>query len=113
MDEKEIRCNECGEVFPDGGELECPFCDSDDLDFEYEEIEQLPYANTIKGYIEALELMSRYAKNGPDTSFFLDAQHDVLYTYLTTEQLSLSSNDGKKLQALGWWVEDGSWAKYT
>jgi hypothetical protein len=33
----EIQCNACGEIFPDGGELECPFCDSDDLNFEYGE----------------------------------------------------------------------------
>lgn len=32
MEKEQRRCNECGETWTDTGDLECPFCGSDDTE---------------------------------------------------------------------------------
>lgn len=34
-----LKCRRCGEEWPEGGEVECPFCGYDDLDLIDEEDE--------------------------------------------------------------------------
>lgn len=103
--------NECSHTVDYDHVLACLDCGSSDI---REHIAQREDAATIKAFIEALQIMAKYAKNGPDTTYFLEGQHDQILVYLTVEQLPEYSDDGKKLQALGWFVDDGCyWMRFT
>ena len=69
--------------------------------------------STIRGYIKALQIMAKHAEEGLDTKSFLDAQHDCISTYLATDQLPETSEDGQRLLALGWFEDEGYWARFT
>ena len=68
---------------------------------------------TLGDYIEALNIMAEYAKAGLGTSHFFTGAHDVIYSGLTEEDLSEKSEDGKRLQALGWFIDEECWAIFT
>jgi hypothetical protein len=72
-------------------------------------------AQTIKGFIEALNIFAKYTDKGIDESFFCGAEHDELYMYVELEKLSTKSEDGKRLLQLGFHAdkESGNWAYYT
>lgn len=110
MSIKEMECSDCEHTFNYDHQLACPRCCSPDI---RECIAIRKDAATIKAFIEALQIMAKYAKNGPDTTYFLEGQHDQILVYLTVEQLPEYSDDGKKLQALGWFVDDGYWMRFT
>ena len=103
-----IECNNCGNDSDYNGVLACTYCDSTDVS-----IKTVPDAYTIRGFIQALQIMAKYTKNHLDESHFLDAQHDEIYTYLTIEQLPENSQDGLRLQQLGWFEDCDYWSTFT
>jgi len=72
-------------------------------------------ANSIEGHINALLIISKYEPNGIGQKFFLEAEHEVIYSHVGREALAEDSNDGKSLIELGWEVDPdtGLWAYYT
>ncbi len=69
-----------------------------------------PHAKTVFGIIQALKII--YAGK-LDTKWPIQAEHDVLY--VGGDHISQSSDDGKKLHALGFhWDESADcWAYFT
>lgn len=72
-------------------------------------------ANTPEGWIETFEIMAKYMPNGLQTKFFLQAEHDVIYSYIEGEVLPEDTEDGKRLIELGWYFDSdiGVWAYFT
>lgn len=70
---------------------------------------------TIEGFIEALQIIARYNKDGLKKKFLLNAEHDILYTDTDIETPTEDSEDGKRLDALGWHYDKSvdSWAYFT
>lgn len=70
-------------------------------------------AKTLKDFIESLNIMAKYAKDGLDTTYFFNAEHDQIYSGLTEEQVSEESEDGKRLTSLGWFIDEECWSMFT
>jgi len=71
-----------------------------------------PNEKSIKGFILALEIMAKYL--GEVKKYFLDAEHDEIYSDLSAEDCPEDSEDGKMLDELGWFVgEFGNWDYFT
>lgn len=72
-------------------------------------------SKSIRGFVEALNIFSRYLDKGLDETFFSGAEHDVLYLYVDPEDLHPNSSDGKRLRALGFHPDTDveSWAYFT
>lgn len=76
----------------------------------YEEI-----ANSPEGWVEAFEIFAKYWSRGMKEKFFLEAEHDVIYSHIEADQLPQDSEDGHSLIELGWHLdsETGTWAYFT
>jgi hypothetical protein len=72
-----------------------------------------PEANSIKGFIEALNIFSKYMEKGTNETYFCGAEHDELYLYVGTDDLPEESPDGRRLRALGFRKSEDAWAYYT
>jgi hypothetical protein len=70
---------------------------------------------SVSGFIEALSILSQYMKEGPKTSYFLGAEHDILYVYTEAGLPLPSTDEGRRLQDLGFHVDNDveGWAYYT
>lgn len=66
-------------------------------------------------FIEGLKIMAPHYPKGMDTDFFMEAQHDVVYFHVTDINIPEDSEDGKRLEELGFhYAEDADcWAKFT
>jgi len=72
-------------------------------------------ANTPDGWIETFEIMAQYMPNGMQTKFFLEAEHDIIYSHIDDVAVPVDSVHGKRLSELGWHF-DGDvdvWAYFT
>ena len=49
----------------------------------------------------------------PGERLFAGVEHDIAYINLTEDNVSEDSEDGKKLVAFGFFVEDDGWARYV
>jgi len=69
---------------------------------------------SIKGFIAVLQIMAKYL--GEDKKYFMLAEHDIIYSSLSTEDCPEDSEDGKMLVELGWFVDpccDNCWSYFT
>lgn len=58
---------------------------------------------------KSLDIFAKY--KGEDKYWDSCAEHDIIYSTLTTEEIPKDSEDGKELSSLGWHVdEDYYWA---
>ncbi len=65
-----------------------------------------PKAKSVEGFIEGLQILSKYMNNGIETKYFCGAEHDILYTYAENPP-DRESEDGLRLSELGFhWNED-------
>lgn len=69
----------------------------------------------MNNFIEGLKIMAPFYKNGMDTEYFMEAEHDIVYFHVTAEQIPEESDSGKRLQELEFHYDDGVgvWAKHT
>lgn len=76
----------------------------------YEEI-----GNTPEGWNAALQILSKQMGGGMKEKFFLEADHDVIYSHVSTYDITEDSEDGKALIQLGWYAdgEINVWAFFT
>lgn len=74
-----------------------------------------PRAKTFEGFVTAIEILAKYAEKGMQESFAFEAEHDIIYSHVSLEQVPEDSDDGKLLNALGWHAEHSIavWAYYT
>lgn len=72
-----------------------------------------PAAKSVSAFIEGVKILSRHMKEGLETRFFMGAEHDVIYVYVDPESLPEDSANGQRLSALGFHVENDSWAYFT
>jgi len=74
-----------------------------------------PEANSIKGFIEALNIFAKYVEKGIDEPYFCGAEHDELHIYVKTDDLPEDSPDGRRLSELGFHTngETDSWGYFT
>jgi hypothetical protein len=74
-----------------------------------------PDAKTMRGFIRALSIFSEHLEHGASAKYFMGAEHDILYVYVSVQQIPPSSANGKELLSLGWHPEDDSedWAYFT
>ena len=72
-----------------------------------------PEAKSIKGFIEALNIFSKYMGKGTNETYFCGAEHDELHLHVGTDDLPKESPDGRRLQALGFHESEDAWAYYT
>lgn len=72
-------------------------------------------ANSPEGWVETFETMAKYMSKGMQTKFFLEAEHDIIYSHIDDEAVPVDSEDGKKLSELGWHFDGdaGCWAYFT
>ena len=69
---------------------------------------------SIKGFIEALNIFSKYWEDGVDETYFCQAENDELYIHVDIEKLHPNSPDGKRLRMLGFHPSDvETWGYYT
>jgi len=73
-----------------------------------------PMAKTVNGFIEALEILARYMKDGKERKFFCGAEHDEIYFYTENGPDELS-DDGVRLSELGFHFEEDAegWVYFT
>lgn len=66
---------------------------------------------TFKNFVQAVTIFSEYCENGMNQQYMFGANHDEIYVYVSQDDLSPESEDGKKLQELGFEPHDGgNWA---
>jgi len=70
-------------------------------------------AKTFAGLIESFAILAKYAKDGMDERYPIDAQHDEIYSCVNTDALPRDSDDGRALIALGWHVDEEDWSYFT
>lgn len=71
-------------------------------------------AKSVLGFIEGLNILSKYMKNQRSTKYFCGAEHDVLYIYTEEERTpSEDSSEGIRLSELGFHMEGDGWAYFT
>lgn len=102
------------EIIPDG---------EDELDTESES-EKIygtdPKSKSVAGFIEGLQILAKYMKEGLDTKYFCGGEHDIVYFYMDTPSdeeggLTSESSDGLRLSALGFYLDKDvdNWAYNT
>jgi len=76
----------------------------------YEDIAKSP-----EGWVKTFEIMAKYMPAGMQTKYFLEADHDIIYSNIEGDALPEDSVDGKRLIELGWHLgsEFDCWAYYT
>lgn len=62
---------------------------------------------TLKQFFDALIIFSKYCENGMDQKYMLGADNDEIYIYVSQDDLTPESEDGQKLQELGFEPHDG------
>ena len=74
-----------------------------------------PESKTIKGFKEALDIVARHHKGGENAKCFTYAEHDIIYFELSLEDVPEDSEEGKRLDALGFHAstEFDCWAYFT
>ena len=70
---------------------------------------------TIENFISALYVIAKYEPRGLATKYFLEAEHDVIYTHIEASQIAEGSVDGVRLIELGFHLDDdlGVWVYFT
>lgn len=70
---------------------------------------------TIATFRLALDIFAEYEKEGENASFIFEAEHDIIYSHLSTETVPEDSADGMILLKLGWHAatDTDTWAYYT
>ena len=66
-------------------------------------------------FIEALYVLAPYYPRGLEQEFFIQAEHDIIYFHVSSDQISEESTEGLKLIELGLHYDEsvGCWAKFT
>lgn len=74
-----------------------------------------PRAKSVEGLIAGLQILAKYLENGLQEKYFSGAEHDIIYFWVSREQLPEDSEDGKALFALGFKVDHsaGNWCMVT
>jgi len=69
----------------------------------------------MRKFITAMEIMAPHYAKGLDTDYWCEAQHDIIYSHVTDEMIALDSEDGKRLEELGWHFDSDVdvWACFT
>ncbi len=64
-----------------------------------------------RNLIEGLTILAMHAEPGQ----FCGAEHDILFVYVSAEALPADSDDGRKLETMGFRIDDnaGNWAYDT
>lgn len=62
---------------------------------------------TFQSFCDGLVIFAKYCDEGMNTKYMLGADHDEIYVYVSQNELSPDSEDGKKLQELGFEPHDG------
>jgi hypothetical protein len=102
------------------------------MSFEEDEIEEVeteadkrymkdPNAKNVLGFIQGLNLLAPYMKEGVNTTYFLGAEHDIIYIYTEStyeEDVERGypkedSPDGLRLSELGFHYDEYGWAYFT
>jgi len=83
---------------------------SDDYDNVYMKDER---SKSVEGFIAALEIFSKYLKDGMKETFFFGAGHDILYIWVEND--AVNEEEAITLSRLGWHPssDGGSWAYFT
>lgn len=66
---------------------------------------------THKEWIESINIFASYADGGTDSSFEISAEHDELYAGPDPE--TVSEEDKKRLDELGWFESDGCFQRFV
>jgi hypothetical protein len=72
-----------------------------------------PRAKTPEGFIAGLEILARYMEKGLQTKWFMGGEHDVIYIYVSLDDLTPESEDGQMLQRLGFTPNEETWGYTT
>jgi len=62
---------------------------------------------TFQKFVDGLVIFAKYCDNGMEQEYMLGANHDEIYVYVSQDVLEPDSEDGKKLQELGFEPHDG------
>lgn len=69
---------------------------------------------TFQNFADALPIFAKYCDNGMNENYMFGAEHDEIYIYVSQDELEPDSDDGKKLQELGFEPHDGgNWSFRT
>lgn len=63
-------------------------------------------SSTILNFIKGFELLGPHYSEGFETTYFLEAEHECIYTHISVEQLPLESVEGKLLSEYGFDVDE-------
>lgn len=67
---------------------------------------------SLQNFINALHIFSKYCPKALNETGMLGADHDEIYVYVSQKDLPPDSEDGEKLQEMGWTPHDGgNWSK--
>lgn len=72
-----------------------------------------PRAKSVAGMIAGLTILSGYLKDGMATTYFCGGEHDIIYFYVSLDDLPEDSDHGVELQRLGFHAEDDAWGYFT
>ncbi len=72
-----------------------------------------PRAKSVGGMIAGLTILSGYLKDGLASKYFCGGEHDIIYFYVSLEDLPEESPHGIELQRLGFHAEDDAWGYFT
>lgn len=69
----------------------------------------------ISEWRKSLDIIARYSPKGENEAFIFEAEHDIIYSHLSAEEVPEDSEDGKALSELGWHMSSDAdvWAKFT
>ena len=70
---------------------------------------------SMNNFIAGLKILSSFYDEGLETWCFMEAEHDIIYFHITSEQIPADSPDGELLTELGF-VTDSNidvWVWYT
>lgn len=77
---------------------------------DYEKI-----SGTGEGWVEAIKIFAKYESKGMESKIWFEADHDIIYSPVDSNEVPVDSEDGKKLDALGWFLDSDCdvWSMFT
>lgn len=57
--------------------------------------------------------MEPHFEHGAETSYFMGAEHEIVYFYVGIEKIPEDSPEGQELMELGLHVNEDAWAKFV
>jgi hypothetical protein len=70
---------------------------------------------SVSNYIKGLQILASHLPHGMDEAFFMEAEHDIIYSHVGSAQIEADSDEAKLLEEYGFHLDEDVdvWAYFT